>query len=77
MLAIEALTAARALDLLAPLKTSPALEAVRGRIREVSPPIDRTGRFTVISPPSKGCCGAVSRRIYRYPGNSVEAHAII
>src|ERR1041385_2886766 len=39
VLAIEALAATRALDLLAPLKTSPALEAVRRRIREVSPPI--------------------------------------
>ena len=39
VLAIEALTAARALDLLAPLKTSPALEEVRARIRQVSPPI--------------------------------------
>ena len=38
-LAIEALTAARALDLLAPLKTSPLLEGVRERIRRVSPPI--------------------------------------
>lgn len=40
VLAIEALTAARALDLLAPLKTSPPLEAVRARIRRASPPID-------------------------------------
>ena len=32
VLAIEALAAARALDLLAPLKTSPALERVRNRI---------------------------------------------
>jgi histidine ammonia-lyase len=40
VLAIEALAAARALDLLAPLKTSPALEEVRGRIRKVSPPIE-------------------------------------
>ena len=40
VLAIEALAAARALDLLAPLKTSPVLEAVRGRIRDVSPPIE-------------------------------------
>jgi histidine ammonia-lyase len=39
VLAIEALTAARALDLLAPLKTSPALEEVRERIRRVSAPI--------------------------------------
>jgi histidine ammonia-lyase len=39
VLAIEALAAARALDLLAPLKTSPALEQSRARIREVSPPI--------------------------------------
>ena len=39
-LAIEALTAARALDLLAPLKTSPLLEGVRERIRRVSPPIE-------------------------------------
>ena len=37
ILAIEALAAARALDLLAPLKTSPALESVRGRIRALSP----------------------------------------
>src|SRR6185369_7294578 len=40
VLAIEALTAARALDLLAPLKTSPPLEAARARIRSVSPPIE-------------------------------------
>ena len=40
VLAIEALTAARALDLLRPLRTSPALEAVRDRIREVSPAFD-------------------------------------
>ena len=39
VLAIEALTAARALDELAPLKTSPILETVRARIRAVSPPI--------------------------------------
>src|SRR5207248_2486540 len=39
VLAIEALTAARALDLLAPLRTSPRLEAVRDRIRQVSQPL--------------------------------------
>jgi histidine ammonia-lyase len=39
VLAIEALAAARALDLLAPLKTSPALEERRAAIRSVSPPI--------------------------------------
>jgi histidine ammonia-lyase len=39
VLAIEALAAARALDLLAPLKTSATLEQSRARIREVSPPI--------------------------------------
>ena len=39
-LAIEALAAARALDLLAPLKTSPALEEARARIRAVSPPLE-------------------------------------
>jgi len=39
VLAIETLAAARALDLLAPLKSSPALEAVRESIRKVSPPI--------------------------------------
>jgi histidine ammonia-lyase len=39
VLAIEALTAARAIDLLSPLKTSPVLEGVRERIRRVSPPI--------------------------------------
>jgi histidine ammonia-lyase len=39
VLAIEALAAARALDLLAPLKTSATLENARTRIRAVSPPI--------------------------------------
>ena len=39
VLAIEALTAARALDLLAPLRTSPLLEEARDRIRTVSPPL--------------------------------------
>jgi histidine ammonia-lyase len=39
VLAIEALAAGRALDLLAPLRTSPALEEVRERIRAASPPI--------------------------------------
>jgi histidine ammonia-lyase len=45
VLAIEALAAARALDLLAPLKTSPALEVMRARIRAVSPPIDSDRPF--------------------------------
>ena len=45
VLAIEALAAARALDLLAPLKTSPALEAMRARIRSVSPAIDQDRPF--------------------------------
>jgi histidine ammonia-lyase len=40
VLAIEALAAARGLDLLAPLKTSQPLEQARARIREVSPPIE-------------------------------------
>jgi histidine ammonia-lyase len=40
VLAIEALCAARALDLLAPLRTSPTLEEARARIRGVSPPIE-------------------------------------
>ncbi|HUI55878.1 MAG TPA: histidine ammonia-lyase [Bryobacteraceae bacterium] len=39
VMAIEALAATRALDLLAPLKTSPPLEEARARIRRVSPPI--------------------------------------
>jgi histidine ammonia-lyase len=39
-LAIEALAAARALDLLAPLKSGPRLEEARARIRRVSPAID-------------------------------------
>jgi len=39
VLAIEALTAARALDLLAPLRSSPPLEDARARIREVSAPL--------------------------------------
>lgn len=38
VLAIEAITAARALDLLAPAKTGVLLEPVRARLREVSPP---------------------------------------
>jgi histidine ammonia-lyase len=45
VLAIEALAAARALDLLAPLKTSPALESVRSAIRAVSPAIDADRPF--------------------------------
>jgi len=40
VLAMETLAAARALDLLAPLRTSPALEEARARIRAVSPAID-------------------------------------
>jgi histidine ammonia-lyase len=39
VLAIEALAAARGLDLLAPLKSSRLLEDARARIRSVSPPI--------------------------------------
>jgi histidine ammonia-lyase len=39
VLAIEALAAARALDLLAPLKSSPVLERARAAIRAASPPI--------------------------------------
>jgi histidine ammonia-lyase len=40
VLAIEALAAARAIDLLAPLKSSAALEEARTRIHRVSPPIE-------------------------------------
>ncbi|MBV8729795.1 MAG: histidine ammonia-lyase [Acidobacteriia bacterium] len=39
VLAMEGLAAARALDLLAPLRTSPVLEDARNRIRHVSPPL--------------------------------------
>jgi histidine ammonia-lyase len=39
VLAIEVLTAARALDLLAPLRSSPLLEQARMRIRSASPPL--------------------------------------
>ena len=39
VLAIEAMAAARALDLLHPLRTSPALENAKARIRAVAPPI--------------------------------------
>jgi histidine ammonia-lyase len=39
VLAIETLAAARGLDLLLPLKSSPELETYRARIRAVSPPI--------------------------------------
>jgi histidine ammonia-lyase len=45
VLAMEALTSARALDLLAPLKTSPALERVRSAIRSASPPIESDRPF--------------------------------
>jgi len=45
ILAIEALAAARGLDLLAPLKSSPSLEAYRSKIRAVSPPIDSDRAF--------------------------------
>jgi histidine ammonia-lyase len=37
VLAMEALAAARALDYLAPLRSSPAIEGVRGKLREVVP----------------------------------------
>jgi histidine ammonia-lyase len=40
VLALEALTAARALDLLAPLKSSPPVEQARARLREVCPAWD-------------------------------------
>jgi histidine ammonia-lyase len=40
VMAIETLTAARALDLLAPLKSSPKIEEMRERIRRVSAPLD-------------------------------------
>jgi histidine ammonia-lyase len=39
-MAIEALAAARALDLLAPLKSSPPIEEARARIRRVSAPLE-------------------------------------
>ena len=45
VLAMEALTAARGLDLLAPLKTSPVLEDVRSRIAKVSPAIEQDRPF--------------------------------
>jgi len=45
VLAIEALAAARALDLLAPLKTGRILEEPRARIRSVSPPIESDRPF--------------------------------
>jgi histidine ammonia-lyase len=45
VLAIEALAAARALDLLAPLRTSPVLEHARAAIRKVSPAIDADRPF--------------------------------
>ena len=40
VLAIEAFSAARALDLLKPLKSSTPIEQMRERIRAVSPPLD-------------------------------------
>jgi histidine ammonia-lyase len=41
VVAIEALAAARALDLLAPLHTSDVLEEAKRRIREVCPPMQQ------------------------------------
>lgn len=41
VLAIEAATAAQAIDFLAPLKTSPRLQKVHAAIRAVSPAVDR------------------------------------
>jgi histidine ammonia-lyase len=40
VMAIETLTAARALDLLAPLRSSPKIEEIRARIRRVSAPLE-------------------------------------
>lgn len=40
VMAIETLAATRALDLLAPLKSSPPIEEARSRIRGVSPPFE-------------------------------------
>jgi histidine ammonia-lyase len=54
VLAIEALAASRALDLLAPLKTSPVLEEMRDAIRQAAPTItvDRPFyRLTSNTPP--------------------------
>jgi len=45
VLAIETLAAARGLDLLAPLKSSPELESYRAKIRSVSPPIESDRPF--------------------------------
>ncbi len=45
VLAMEALAAVRGLDLLAPLKTSPALEEMRARIARVSPAIEQDRPF--------------------------------
>lgn len=47
VLGIEALAAARALDLLAPLKSSAVLEEARNRIRAVSPPIEGDRAFYI------------------------------
>jgi histidine ammonia-lyase len=41
VLAIEAATAAQAVEFLAPLKTSPRLQRVHAAIREVSPRVTR------------------------------------
>ena len=62
VLAIEALAAARALDLLAPLKTSPLLEEARERIRaRLAAASKATARSTATSPPSMRliACGAL------------------
>jgi histidine ammonia-lyase len=46
VLAIEALTAARALDLLAPLKSGAGVEQARCRLRSVCPPWEGDQTFS-------------------------------
>ncbi len=62
VLAIEVLAAARALDLLAPLKSSAPLEAARTRIRSVSPPIgdDRAFHLDIAALASLIASGALA-----------------
>ena len=45
VLAMEALAACRALDLLAPLRSVPLLEEARERVRAVSPPFEGDRRL--------------------------------
>lgn len=66
VMAIEALAAARALDALAPIRSSPEIEAVRERLRRVAPA--RAG-----DAPLSGDIGAVAEEFLPRPGARIRS----